>query len=406
MRRQSLTDPFGLNVSVNAFPQVIFFDAQTNPTPPYLVCTSEPTTTATDEEADAAAGTTTATTTTTQSVLKRVSSLSIMSRVVSTPRATSSVSLTDHFAMGTTSSTRLEGMSPSSMGGMPHGGSMNYGHSSAAPSLDRYNHPMAAGVTSSRPGAFLSTHPDGDPQDGDPTPSWRVRDRMKTVGVGLVMALNVPEIVKNHSSASTQCWMDLSSVPKLKAKELIGGRLEAQYARWQQKKGAGYMKYRRAIDPTIEDVRALCVGLRKAAGNERVLFHYNGHGVPRPTANGEIWVFDQNYSLYIPLQVVDFRFYLGKPSIVVLDCHSAGVLIPFLTQQPPETPTGTPPATPKFSAKPDDVETTASNWLKDTIVLCPTSEGGMLQKACRTPSALFLFVCERCTSHHYQMVLP
>nr|KAJ0217259.1 hypothetical protein LSAT_V11C300135660 [Lactuca sativa] len=28
---------------------------------------------------------------------------------------------------------------------------------------------------------------------------------------------------------------------------------------------------------------------RKYAKSERVLFHYNGHGVPKPTANGEIW---------------------------------------------------------------------------------------------------------------------
>jgi hypothetical protein len=26
---------------------------------------------------------------------------------------------------------------------------------------------------------------------------------------------------------------------------------------------------------------------------ERVLFHYNGHGVPKPTINGEIWVFNK-----------------------------------------------------------------------------------------------------------------
>ena len=26
---------------------------------------------------------------------------------------------------------------------------------------------------------------------------------------------------------------------------------------------------------------------------ERVLFHYSGHGVPRPTVNGEIWVFNK-----------------------------------------------------------------------------------------------------------------
>ena len=29
--------------------------------------------------------------------------------------------------------------------------------------------------------------------------------------------------------------------------------------------------------------------------NERVLFHYNGHGVPRPTVNGEIWVFNSRW---------------------------------------------------------------------------------------------------------------
>ena len=35
---------------------------------------------------------------------------------------------------------------------------------------------------------------------------------------------------------------------------------------------------------------------------ERVLFHYNGHGVPRPTVNGEVWVFNKvNYSLCVVL---------------------------------------------------------------------------------------------------------
>jgi regulator-associated protein of mTOR len=232
-------------------------------------------------------------------------------------------------------------------------------------------------------GLLVSTsHPGGDPADAEPPPSWRLRDRMKTVGVGLVMALNVgtdpPDIVKPHPCAKLQCWMDPSSVTRQKAKELIGERLEAQYARWQQQRAARNIKYRRALDPTVEDVRALCLSLRRAARHERVLFHYNGHGVPRPTANGEIWVFDKNYSVYVPLSVSDLRQWMGKPSIVVLDCSSAGVLIPFLTQPMPETPPETPPATPQFSSKPMDVETAASHWVKDTIVLCPTSEGGTL----------------------------
>lgn len=38
-----------------------------------------------------------------------------------------------------------------------------------------------------------------------------------------------------------------------------------------------------------------------------MLFHYNGHGVPRPTVNGEIWVFNKNYTQYIPLSIYDLQ---------------------------------------------------------------------------------------------------
>lgn len=34
--------------------------------------------------------------------------------------------------------------------------------------------------------------------------------------------------------------------------------------------------------------------MRKSAKEERVLFHFNGHGVPKPTEAGEIWVFNKN----------------------------------------------------------------------------------------------------------------
>jgi len=43
----------------------------------------------------------------------------------------------------------------------------------------------------------------------------------------------------------------------------------------------------------VEEVKKLCNTCRKYAGSERVLFHYNGHGVPKPTSNGEIWVFNK-----------------------------------------------------------------------------------------------------------------
>ena len=61
-------------------------------------------------------------------------------------------------------------------------------------------------------------------------------------------------------------------------------------------------RYRQSLDPTVEEVRRLATGLRRSARDERVLFHYNGHGVPRPTSNGEIWVFNRHYTQYIPLR--------------------------------------------------------------------------------------------------------
>lgn len=56
------------------------------------------------------------------------------------------------------------------------------------------------------------------------------------------------------------------------------------------------VRYKMVTDPTSEEVRKLCLSMRRNAKDERVLFHYNGHGVPRPTNVGEIWVFNKNYT--------------------------------------------------------------------------------------------------------------
>ena len=143
----------------------------------------------------------------------------------------------------------------------------------------------------------------------------------------------------------------------------------------------------------MEEVRRLATGLRRAARSagtiisiiafpiiattpsareERVLFHYNGHGVPKPTANGEIWVFNRSYTQvggittttmtmstnitttmtmttmtmtstmtstittttttttppqYIPLSIYDLQSWMGGPSIYVYDCNNAGIIV-------------------------------------------------------------------------------
>ena len=94
-----------------------------------------------------------------------------------------------------------------------------------------------------------------------------------------------------------------------------------------------------------------------------MLFHYNGHGVPRPTSNGELWMFNpvrrrvpcgtelaaspwwptsahvgdmhavgllcvQHYTQYVPVSVYDLQQWCTSPSVFVLACSSAGILLP------------------------------------------------------------------------------
>lgn len=157
---------------------------------------------------------------------------------------------------------------------------------------------------------------------------WRIKDRMKTVSVALLMALNIgvdpPDVLKPSPCARMECWVDIQhqAGAPAKALEVIGKQLQSQYERWQPR-----ARYKQSLDPTVDDVKKLCVSLRRSAKEERVLLHYNGHGVPRPTNNGEVWVFNKNYTQYIPLSIHDLQTWLGSPSIYVFDCNAAGLIV-------------------------------------------------------------------------------
>ncbi|XP_067006454.1 regulatory-associated protein of mTOR isoform X2 [Anabrus simplex] len=163
------------------------------------------------------------------------------------------------------------------------------------------------------------------------TQTWRMKERMKTVSVALVLCLNVgvdpPDIVKTQPCARLECWIDPLSMSPQKALETIGANLQKQYERWQPR-----ARYKQSLDPTAEEVKKLCTSLRRNAKEERVLFHYNGHGVPKPTANGEIWVFNRTYTQYIPLSVYDLQTWMGAPSIYVYDCSNAGIIVESFKQ--------------------------------------------------------------------------
>ncbi|MCO5592600.1 hypothetical protein L7F22_046603 [Adiantum nelumboides] len=162
---------------------------------------------------------------------------------------------------------------------------------------------------------------------------WRVKDRMKTGCVALVLCLNIgvdpPDIIKISPCARMECWIDPLSMSAQKALDAIGKTLQAQYERWQPR-----ARYKLQLDPTSEEIKKLCAHCRKSAKSERVLFHYNGHGVPKPTMNGEIWLFNKSYTQYIPLSVYELESWLGTPSIYVFDCSAAGMILNAFCERP------------------------------------------------------------------------
>ncbi|KAK1886487.1 Regulatory-associated protein of mTOR, partial [Dissostichus eleginoides] len=133
-------------------------------------------------------------------------------------------------------------------------------------------------------------------------------------------------VVNNRFPGDFLASDPLSMSPQ-KALETIGANLQKQYENWQPR-----ARYKQSLDPTVDEVKKLCTSLRRNAKEERVLFHYNGHGVPRPTVNGEIWVFNKNYTQYIPLSIYDLQTWMGSPSIFVYDCSNAGIIVKSFKQ--------------------------------------------------------------------------
>lgn len=157
---------------------------------------------------------------------------------------------------------------------------------------------------------------------------WRMRERTKTAAAAILVCLNIgvdpPDVYKTDPCAKLECWTDPLAMPSNKALDQIGRNLQAQYEAWQ-----GRARYKVSLDPTAEETKKILLATRRTAKEDRVLFHYNGHGVPRPTKNGELWVFNKTYTQYIPLCLYDLQQWIGSPSISVFDCNYAGSLLTF-----------------------------------------------------------------------------
>lgn len=166
---------------------------------------------------------------------------------------------------------------------------------------------------------------------------WRMKDRLKTVSAILAVCLNVgvdpPDVIKTNPCARLECWVD--PIPtdgtnqgssSTNANAAIGKNLQSQYENLSLR-----TRYKVILDPTTEELKRFTTSLRKSAHQERILFHYNGHGVPKPTASGEIWCFNRSYTQYIPIGLYELQDWVGAPGLWVWDCSAAsGIIKGFL----------------------------------------------------------------------------
>ncbi|WPH01614.1 Hypothetical protein R9X50_00446200 [Acrodontium crateriforme] len=173
------------------------------------------------------------------------------------------------------------------------------------------------------------------PTEQDPknmVSEWRMKDRLKTVSAILAVCLNVgvdpPDVIKTNPCARLECWVDpippdstnQNSTNNTNAQ--IGKNLQSQYENLSLR-----TRYKIILDPTIEELRRYTTSLRRTAHAERILFHYNGHGVPKPTASGEVWCFNRSYTQYIPISLYDLQEWVGAPGLWVWDCSASGGII-------------------------------------------------------------------------------
>lgn len=157
---------------------------------------------------------------------------------------------------------------------------------------------------------------------------WRNSQRIRTAAAVLVICLRIgydpPDVIKTDPCSKLECWVDPYALAKDKALERIGRNLQSQF---ESLAATPKTRYKQYLDPPVEDAKKFCTAARKNAKNERVLFYYNGHGVPKPTPSGELWLFNKQYTQYIPVSLADVVNWLGSPTIMVWDCSAAGNIV-------------------------------------------------------------------------------
>ena len=172
----------------------------------------------------------------------------------------------------------------------------------------------------------------------------------------------------SREPATSSCWIPPRKRP---------GNSASVYARQQRSAVTNHSRVTTHFVLTC--VYNMCLGV--FLQNERVLFHYNAHGVPKPTQNGEIWVFNKvcyehtfYWRLFMALSLsLSLLFSLLYPSLsLILFSPLSPTLLPPLS--PSCAPSSLSPISP--SPPPPSAPLAGRAILSTFLCLCMTCKPG------------------------------
>ncbi|KAJ2850542.1 Target of rapamycin complex 1 subunit kog1, partial [Coemansia brasiliensis] len=166
--------------------------------------------------------------------------------------------------------------------------------------------------------------------------SWRLSNRIHTVDMLMVVCVDLHskkyQSGHQHRQAILEAWTDLSQTTSSAEKSAaLGSSLVKQFAQ-QLLADIGSKPL---IDCDEFRLERHCLEARIKAHDQRMLFYYNGHGVPCPTSDGSFWVFRKHpygarhlgHSHFTPIAPTTLSSYIGSPGLFIWDCSQAAAIV-------------------------------------------------------------------------------
>jgi hypothetical protein len=166
----------------------------------------------------------------------------------------------------------------------------------------------------------------------DGTMRYRVRVTQAVLLMYLHIGSDPPDFPRVEPCAKTECWVDpmvahvaqsAHRSSRSGGSDSIAELLERQYRNVLRED----VNVMRVVEASLDVSRNALVKSRRMARDGRVLIHYNGHGMPRATELGEVWMFDKERTHYVPLNITEMAELADTPALYVFDCNSAGSLL-------------------------------------------------------------------------------